>query len=157
MRTHRKGLAILVTAFTLAWFGWATPVLGQSARVDKTSNKNFETTVRQVETALKSKGMMVVATIDHQNMMRMVGVSVKGSKTIEFGKADMGKMLFAADPGAVLEMPGKLYVWERPDGKTAVSYQKYSAAFAAYGKEDLRKIGQMMDMVLEEVVAEGTR
>ncbi len=157
MRRNLKGLAILVTAVTLAWSGWATPALGQSARVDKVSNKNFEATVKQVETALKSKGMMIVATIDHQNMMKMVGASTNGSKTIEFGKPDMGKMLFAADPGAVLEMPGKLYVWERPDGKTAVSYQKYSAAFAAYGKEDLRKIGQMMDMVLEEVVAEATR
>ncbi len=157
MRNSLKALVIGGTALGIAWFGWASSALAQSARVDKVSNKNFDATVKQVETALKSKGMMIVATIDHQNMMKMVGASVKGSKTIEFGKPDMGKMLFAADAGAGLEMPGKLYVYERADGKTVVSYYKPSAGFAGYGKEDLTKIGQMMDMMVEEVVAVATR
>lgn len=157
MKTTLKSLLLVATAFALAWFGWAPLALAQSARVDTVSNKNFEATVKQVETTLKSKGMMVVAIIDHQNQMRMVGANVKGSKTIEFGNADMGKMLFAADPGAILEMPGKLYVYERADGKTVVSYHRPSAGFAAYGKEALTKIGQMMDMTVGEVVAEATK
>jgi len=150
-----KVLAVVSTALILALA--QGPAFAQSARVDKASEKSFETTVKQVETALKSKGMMIVATIDHQNMMKMVGMSVKGSKTIEFGKPDMGKMLFAADAAAGLELPGKIYVYERGDGKTVVSYSKASAGFAAYGKEELKKIGQMMDMMLEEIAAEATK
>ncbi len=157
MRNPLKALVIGGSALSIAWFGWASSALAQSARVDKLSARDFAATVRQVETALKSKGMMIVATVDHQNMMKMVGVNVKGSKTIEFGKPDMGKMLFAADAGAGLEMPGRIYVHERADGKTVVSYYKPSVAFAAYGKEDLKKIGQMMDMMVEEVVADATR
>ncbi len=157
MRNTLKALAVVSTALSLMWSAGAAPASAQSARVDKVSNKNFETTVKQVEVALKSKGLMIVATIDHQNMMKMVGMNVKGSKTIEFGKPDMGKMLFAADPGAVLEMPGKLYIYERADAKTVVSYYKPSVGFAAYEKEDLKKIGQMMDMMVEEVAAEATK
>ncbi len=157
MRTMLRSLLLVATVFALAWSGWAPLAHAQSARVEKVSNKNFDATVRAVETALKSKGMMIVARIDHQNMMRMVGANVKGSMTIEFGKADMGKMLFAADPGAVLEMPGKLYVYERADGRTVVSYYRPSVGFAAYGKAELTKIGQMMEMMIEEVVAEGTK
>jgi uncharacterized protein (DUF302 family) len=126
-------------------------------RVDKVSNSDFARTVQRLETALKGKGMMIVATIDHQNMMRMVGATLKGSKTIEFGKPDMGKMTIAQNPESGLEMPGRIYVWERGDGKTVVSYYRASPNFAAYGKDNLKMAGEMMDQTLDEIVAEATK
>jgi uncharacterized protein (DUF302 family) len=126
-------------------------------RVDRESSSGFAQTVQKAETALKSKGMMIVATIDHQNMMRMVGASLKGSKTIEFGKADLGKMTVVSNPEVGLEFPGKLYVWERGDGKTVVSYYRAAPAFAAYGKDNLKMAGEMMDKMLEEIVSEATK
>lgn len=126
-------------------------------RVDRVSGSPFEKTVKQVETALKGKGMMIVGTIDHQNMMRMVGASIKGSKTIEFGKPDMGKMTVVPNPESGLEMPGKIYIWERGDGKTVVSYYRAAPAFAAYGKDNLKMAGEMMDKMLEEIVSEATK
>lgn len=130
---------------------------GPENRVDQVSNSGFAQTVQRVETALKGRGMMIVATIDHQNMMRMVGASIKGSKTIEFGKADLGKMTVVPNPEVGLEFPGKIYVWERGDGKTVVSYYRQAPAFLAYGKDNLRMAGEMMDKMLDEVVAEATR
>lgn len=126
-------------------------------RVDRVSNSDFARTVQQVETALKGKGMMIVATIDHQNQMRMVGASLKGSKTIEFGKADLGKMTVVPNPEVGLEFPGKIYVWERGDGKTVVSYYRPAPAFAAYGKDNLKMAGEMMDGMLSEVVSDATK
>ncbi len=126
-------------------------------RVDRVSDSPFEKTVKQVETALKGKGMMIVGTIDHQNMMRMVGASIKGSKTIEFGKPDMGKMTIVANPESGLEMPGKIYIWEGGDGKTVVSYYRAAPAFAAYGKDNLKMAGEMMDKMLDEIVSEATK
>lgn len=126
-------------------------------RVDRVSNSGFAETVQRVETALKSRGMMIVATIDHQNMMRMVGASIKGSKTIEFGKADLGKMTVVPNPEVGLEFPGKIYIWERGDGKTVVSYYRPAPALAAYGKDNLKMAGEMMDKMLDGVVAEATK
>jgi len=126
-------------------------------RVDKVSNSDFARTVQQVETALKGKGMMIVATIDHQNQMRMVGASIRGSRTIEFGKADLGKMTVVPNPEVGLEFPGKIYVWERGDGKTVVSYYRAAPAFAAYGKDNLKMAGEMMDGMLSEVVSDATK
>ncbi len=148
-----KSLALAVALVGSAALAHAEP----ANRVDKVSNADFARTVQQVETALKSKGMMIVATIDHQNMMRMVGANLKGSKTIEFGKPDMGKMTVAPNPESGLEMPGKLYVWERGDGKTVVSYYRASPNFAAYGKDNLKMAGEMMDKMLDEIVAEATK
>lgn len=153
-----KGEATVVLGVVLALLGSVALAGGEPPnRVDRVSKSDFAETVKRVETTLKSKGMMIVATIDHQNMMRMVGVSIKGSKTIEFGKPDMGKMVIAPDPQAGLEMPGRIYVWQRADGTTVVSYYKTSPAFASYGKDNLKMAGEMMDKMLDEIVAQATK
>ncbi|MBI3078261.1 MAG: DUF302 domain-containing protein [Deltaproteobacteria bacterium] len=69
----------------------------------------------------------------------------------------MGKMILGSHPEAGLENPAKLYVFERGDGKTVVSYYKPSGGFATYRADSLRQVGQMMDQVLAEIAAEGTR
>lgn len=125
-------------------------------RVDVVSAQPYAKTVDNLTTALKEQGMMIVATIDHQNMLSMTGASIKGAKTIEFGKPDMGKMLLPMHPEVGLEMPGKVYVWERPDGKTVVSYYKASAGFSTYDAEEVRKAGEMMDMMVSQIVQKAT-
>ncbi len=133
------------------------PVAAQSQqRVDRVSAQNFQTTVKQLETALQTRGFMIVARADHQNMLRMVGANTKGALTIEFGKPDMMKMHLPAHPEIGLEMPMRIYVWERGDGKTVVSYHRPSAVFAAYGP-DLKMMGDMMDGMFDQIAADATK
>lgn len=120
-------------------------------RTDTVSKLGFKKTVQGLTKIIKSKGMMVVATIDHQNMLSMVGAKIKGSKTIEFGKPDMGKMVFEMNPEAGLEMPAKIYVYENKDGKTIMSY--YKSNYAQYNPE-FSKVDEMMSMMLSEIVNE---
>lgn len=138
--------------------GWAGLTLAQSPdRVDRVSSRSFAQTVKQLETAIKGHGMMVVATLDHQNMLRMVGATIRGSKALEFGKPDMMKKVMTSDPDVGLEMPLKIYVYERSDGKTVVSYYKPSAGLGRYGRDELKTLGQMMDRMIEEIVEEATK
>jgi uncharacterized protein (DUF302 family) len=133
------------------------PVAAQSQqRVDRVSAQNFQTTVKQLETALQTRGFMIVARADHQNMLRMVGANTKGALTIEFGKPDMMKMHLPAHPEIGLEMPMRIYVWERGDGKSVVSYHRPSAVFAAYGP-DLKMMGDMMDGMFDQIAADATK
>ncbi len=148
-------LALLLVLGFLS--GFALAQTASLVRVDKVSRSSFDKTVSQLETAIKSRGMMIVATVDHQNMMSMVGTRIKGSKTLEFGKPDMGKMVLTKSPEAGLEVPARIYVYEGADGKTVVSYYKPSGGFATYGKEHTSMAGQMMDQTLEEIVTEGTK
>jgi uncharacterized protein (DUF302 family) len=135
-----------------------TPLAAQSSdRIDRVSAQGFETTVKQLETALQSRGFMIVARADHQNMLRMVGANVKGSRTIEFGKPDMMKSSLPAHPEMGLEMPLRVYVWERADGKTVLSYHQPSAIFGAYGQPDLKMMGEMMDGMLDQLASDATR
>ena len=146
--------AFLITTGLLAALA---PVAARSQeRVDRVSAQNFQTTVEQLEIALRSRGFMIVTQADHQNMLRMVGARTKGSKTIEFGKPDMMKMHLPAHPEIGLEMPMRIYVWERADGKTVVSYHRPSGVFAPYGP-DLKMMGDMMDGMFDQIAADATK
>lgn len=136
----------------------AAPLWAQSSdRIDQVSTQNFETTAKQLETTLQGHGFMIVSRADHQNMLRMVGATVKGARTIEFGKPDMMKTQLPAHPEIGLEMPMRFYVWERGDGKTVVSYRRPSAIFGAYGQPDLKKMGDMMDGMLDQLATDATK
>ncbi|MDP3766501.1 MAG: DUF302 domain-containing protein [Dehalococcoidia bacterium] len=146
---------VLTAALLLAT---AAPAFAQATdRTDRVSARNFETTVRQLETALQGRSFMIVARVDHQNMLRMVGAQTRGALTLEFGKPDMMRSSLPAHPEIGLEMPMRIYVWERADGRTVVSYHRPSAVFAAYGNPELTAMGNMMDGMFEQIVADATR
>lgn len=127
-----------------------------SDRVDLVSAQNFQTTVKQLETTLQSQSFMITGRADHQNMLRMVGASTRGALSIDFGKPDMMKTLLPAHPELGLEMPMRMYVWERADGKTVVSYRRPSALFSAYAPE-VAGMGPMMDTMFEQIARAATR
>ncbi len=157
MKIRGKGFwipaAVLFLAMAPAAWGQTS---GGTNRVDKTSKSSFKDTVKKVEAALKAEHMMIVAKIDHKNMLSMVGAKINGATTIEFGKPDMGKMLLPMNPAAGLLMPHKIYVYETSDKKVVVSYEKASPAFAAYGPETAT-MGGMVDMMLDKVTSEATK
>jgi len=147
MRNKIKFLLVIVFGLVL------TASVFAGDRLDVVSHKGFQDTTEAVVKAIKGRGMMVVAQIDHQNMLKMVGAKIGGSKTIEFGKPDMGKMVFGMSPEAGLEMPAKIYVFER-DGKTTLSY--YKTDYAKYSPE-FAKVDEMMGMMLNEIVQEASK
>jgi len=128
-----------------------------SSRVDQVSASSFDKTVQQVKTAIQGNGQMILATFDHQNMLQMLGVKSGGAVQIDFGQPSMLKALFVPNPEIGLDVPLRIYIWQRPDGKTAVSYYKVGPVFASYGKQDLTMAGQMMDKLLAEIADAGTR
>ncbi len=154
MKTRAAKLSAIAAALLILG---GTAFAQDKDRIDKVSNKDFVATVKAVEITLQRNGFMVVATIDHQNMLRMVGASLKGSKTVEFGKAEMGKMLMPMAPEAGLEFPGRFYIWERGDGKTVVSYRKPSSGLSTYGNEMVTKMGGDMDQMWSMFAEEATK
>ncbi len=146
-----------IAAFALLGLSAARSEAADPGRVDRTSNSSFTATLKKLETTLKAEHMMVVAKVDHRNMLAMVGAKIKGATTVEFGKPDMGKMLLPMNPALGLEMPAKIYVYETADGKVVVSYRKVASGFATYENPDVTKAGEMMDMMLDKITASVTR
>ena len=52
---------------------------------------------------------------------------------------------------------GRIYVYERADGKTVVSYSQPSAIFMAYGHEGLKAFGQALDGKFQAIVQSATK
>jgi uncharacterized protein (DUF302 family) len=150
-RVLRVAVAAVALIATATWAQAQDP-----DRVDKMSKSTFSGTLTKVESALKAEHMMIVARVDHRNMLSMVGAKIKGATTIEFGKPDMGKMLLPMNAAIGLEMPGKIYVFESADGKVIVSYRKSVKQFATYGPE-VAKAGEMMDMTLDKITSAATQ
>lgn len=144
-------LGVLLAGTTGTWAQGA-----ETGRVDKRSTRSFKDTLKKLETALKAEGMMIVAKIDHRNMLSMVGAKIGGATTVEFGKPDMGKMLLPMNPAIGVEMPAKIYVYEAPGGEVFVSYRKVGAQYASYGSPEVAKAGEMMDMMLEKFATAAT-
>lgn len=156
VRVSWAGIRLPVIALALVAAA-TTPGYAQDPdRVDKASKGSFSDTLKKTESALKAEHMMIVARIDHRNMLSMVGARIKGATTIEFGKPDMGKMLLPMNAAIGLEMPGKIYVFETSDGKVVVSYRRSARQFATYGPE-VAKAGEMMDMTLDKITSVATQ
>lgn len=150
-------LGIVAMAAVLAATSARAQEPSDPGRVDKSSSRSFAKTLDAVEKAVKSEGMMVVAKIDHKNMLSMVGAKIGGATTIEFGKPDMGKMLLPMNPAIGLEMPAKLYIYEAAGGNVVVSYRRVAPQFAVYGNPEVAKAGEMMDMMLEKIASAATK
>ncbi len=152
----RLAVAIMLGLVTVAApAAWSQA--GDGTRVDKTSRYSFSDTLKRLEATLKAEHMMIVAKIDHKNMLSMVGAKIKGSTTVEFGNPNMGKMLLPMNPAIGLEMPAKIYVYETPDNNVIVSYRKVASQFASYGSPEVANAGGMMDMVQEKITSAVTQ
>jgi uncharacterized protein (DUF302 family) len=148
MKTMRIPL-VAITLLTLAGGLYAQT---DPNRAERLSKYPFAETVRNLESALKSEHMMIVAKIDHKKMLSMVGAKISGATTIEFGKPAMGKMLLPMNPAIGLEMPSKIYVYETSDGKVLISYRKVAGNFATYGSPDVANAGKMTDELAEKII-----
>ena len=153
MKNKGKGFWVTAAVFVLSMAVAASGEAQGPNRVDKTSKSSFGDTLKKAEAALKAEHMMIVAKIDHNKMLSMVGAKIKGSTTLEFGKPDMGKMLLPMNPAIGLEMPAKIYIYETADGRVVVSYRKVAPSFATYGSPDVAKAGEMMDMMLDKITS----
>ncbi len=77
-----KKIKSLITAFALGGLLLISSTGFSQEKVDVISGKSFSKTVDALNTAIKSKGMMIVATVNHQNMLKMTGLNIKGATTI---------------------------------------------------------------------------
>lgn len=156
-KTYKLGILLLTLALMGIFTLHTSLILAQDGRVEKVSNSPFDKTIKQLEDAITANKVMAVNKIDHQNMLTMVGMNIKGSKTYEVFRPDFGKILFENNPAAGLEIPLRLYVYENKDGKTVVSYHKPSVALAAYKNSKLDELGKTLDGILQAVVDSATK
>lgn len=152
---------LMIPLLTLAMVlgaGVAGSLAGDLERtVEKVSAGPFQTTVQQLEAAVKANRLMIVGQMNHQNMLTMMNMKIKGSQTFEVFHPQYGKTLFENEPAAGIVIPLRLYVYERMDGKTVVTAYMPSAAFAPFKHPELDKLGKTLDGLLQNIIEAATR
>lgn len=133
----------------------ALPAIAQEARVNEASQKSFDQTVAQLQSAVSQGGMMVMGKVDQGNMLAMTGLKLKATLFL-VGNPTVGKKIFEQDPAAGLYVPIRVFVYESKDGKTYVSYDKPSALLAPLNNPNINMVAGMLDQKLQGLVQMAT-
>ena len=89
--------------------------------VSLTSSFSYSDTVSRMESALKSKGFTIFATIDHRAAEQSVALEMPPTTVIIYGNPLASTPMMLAAPDFALELPLKVLVLEGDNGKTYVT------------------------------------
>ena len=79
-------------------------------------------TMRQLEAAIRSKGMSVLARIDHAAAAAEVGLPLRSTRVLIFGNAQAGTPLMQAAQTIGLDLPLRVLVWQDESGRCWLAY-----------------------------------
>lgn len=102
-----------------------------------TSKYDFDTSVARIQSAVKSKGMLVFAVIDHKKAAKDVGLDLRPTKVIIFGAPKAGTPLMEKAANLALFLPLKALVVQDGKNVKVVMENPKNFAKALNIKEDL--------------------
>jgi uncharacterized protein (DUF302 family) len=79
-------------------------------------------TLTRLERLVRSKGLTVLARIDHSGDAARVGLEMRATELLIFGNPKAGTPLMIASPTVAIDLPLKALAWEDADGKVWLSY-----------------------------------
>ncbi|HUC16158.1 MAG TPA: DUF302 domain-containing protein [Acetobacteraceae bacterium] len=104
--------------------------------VEHASSLSFDATVEHLVQAIVDRGMAVFARIDHAANAREAGLSMPPSIVLIYGNAKGGTPVMLATPLAALDLPLRVLVRERDDGKTVIAFHPVAAMLRRAGVRD---------------------
>ena len=75
-------------------------------------------TLARLEAVVRSKGIPILAMIDHSGAAAKVGLQMEPTKLLIFGNAKAGTPLMIASPSVALDLPLKALVWQDRTAKS---------------------------------------
>ena len=115
--------------------------------VQVTAKGSVTQVVDQLRKMVASKGMMVMGELHQGKVIGMTGLTVE-SETIFVGNPQVGKKLFAADPGVGIAVPVRINVFRNAQGATVVSYVPPSLILKGFHNPQVDQVAQMLDDTL---------
>jgi uncharacterized protein (DUF302 family) len=114
--TQAVAFAVL---FTLVVVGKAS---ASDGLITKPSAYSTTVTLDRLEAALKERGYMIFARLDHAAAATSVGLKMPPATVLVFGNPRNGTPGFLRKPTLAIDLPLKALVWEDASGKVSVTY-----------------------------------
>lgn len=121
--------------------------------VHLSSPHSVSETLARLEGVVRSKGIPILARIDHSRDAARVGLKMNATELLIFGNAKAGTPLMVASPTLAIDLPLKALVWQVADGKVWLSYNspEYLGERHSVPPELLRNIA-VIKVLCEEAV-----
>lgn len=95
--------------------------------ITKPSANSAAETLDKLEAALKKRGFIVFARLDHSAAATSKGMKMPASTVLVFGNPKAGTPAMLKKPTLAIDLPLKALIWEDASGKVMLSYN--SAAY----------------------------
>jgi uncharacterized protein (DUF302 family) len=82
----------------------------------------FEATLERLVNAIQAAGMTLFARIDHAANAREVGLTMPPATVLIYGNAKGGTPVMLGAPLAALDLPLRVFVRERDDGRAVIAF-----------------------------------
>jgi uncharacterized protein (DUF302 family) len=133
----------------------------QSGVVTKASAHSADTTIQRLEDAIKSRGFIVFARLDHAAAAKNAGLTMPYSTVVVFGNPKLGTPSFIQNPQLAIDLPLKALVWEDKDGKVWLSYNSskylYETIYARHRQPFTAEMVNRLEEGLAKLTDEATK
>ncbi len=113
---------LAVLAITIVVSATAFPAFAVDGLITKPSAHSVDATIGRFEAAVKKRGFIVFARLDHAAAAASAGLKMPRSTVVVFGNPLLGTPIFIRTPTVAIDLPLKAMVWEDSTGKVFLSY-----------------------------------
>jgi uncharacterized protein (DUF302 family) len=147
-----RGFALAVGLFlTVAGPAWA-----QNGVITKPSAHSAAATLDRLEAALKERGFITFARLDHAAAAAQFDLKMPAATVLVFGNPRVGTPVFLRHPVLAIDLPLKALVHEDSAGKVWLSYNSSAYLFQTiYARHGVPVVGDVQARV-EAALAEAT-
>lgn len=118
------------------------------------SPHGVEMTTNKLESALKHKGMTIIARVDHAENALLVGSTLRPTQLLIFGNPKVGTPMIRLAQSVGIDLPQKILVWEDENDQVWMSYNDPKFIAMRHGVNS--SLGPLSDIfhTLQQVVCE---
>jgi uncharacterized protein (DUF302 family) len=106
----------------------------------------------KIEAMAGSSGFMLFQTSDHGALLRLAGQKKRAIQYV-VGNPLIALQMTQHDIRSGLYAPLRVLIYENPDGKTCVEYDKPSSLFGQFGNPKVAEVAATLDRKMEQLVA----
>ena len=147
-----------VAAIAILFSTTTFPALAVDGLITKPSAHSADATIERFEAAVKKRGFMVFARLDHAAAAESVGLKMPRATVIVFGNPRLGTPVFIKTPTVAIDLPPKAMVWEDSNGKVFLSYNSseflYGAIYVRHGVQSDKAVAAKVESTLAAIADE---
>lgn len=135
-------------------------MVGTAAAADmvvKKSAFDVKTTLDRMESALKEKGITIVARWDHAAAAEKADMKLRPTEVLIFGNPQLGTPLMQSNQKVGVALPLKVLAWQDEKGQTWLGYVAPQTLAKRYNIRDQKAVIEKMSKALQQFTDHATK